>query len=139
MAARRPPPHGRRQVEDTLPGTEELTDDLTLRAPAARIVADYVVHNTLPTATSGHSSDTCSLPCGCSVSNSAITCLEWGRKQTTLRRHLATAHGLTPDTYRFRWSLPDKHPTTAPAYAAARSELPKAAGLGHKGGHRRKA
>lgn len=65
-----------------------------------------------------------------SVSPDAIVCLECGKKQKMLRRHLASEHDLTPEDYRAKWSLPREYPMTAPNYAAARSELAKAAGLG---------
>jgi predicted transcriptional regulator len=65
-----------------------------------------------------------------SVANEFVICLECGARAVTLRRHLTLAHGLTPDAYRHRWSLPDSHPLVAPNYAARRSELAKAHGLG---------
>jgi ROS/MUCR transcriptional regulator protein len=39
-----------------------------------------------------------------------VVCLECGRKLRRLRRHLAAAHGLTPDTYRQRWGLRRDYP-----------------------------
>ena len=56
-----------------------------------------------------------------------------GRTYKTLKRHL-TAHGLTPERYRERYGLPDDYPMTAPGYAAQRSALAKAIGLGVPGG-----
>ncbi|PWC35482.1 MucR family transcriptional regulator, partial [Azospirillum sp. TSO22-1] len=47
-----------------------------------------------------------------------------------LKRHLRTVYGMTPEEYRARWNLPDTYPMTAPAYAAKRSALAKARGLG---------
>ena len=49
-----------------------------------------------------------------------------------LKRHLATYYNLTPDAYRQRWGLPDDYPMAAPAYAAMRSKMAKAFGLGRK-------
>ena len=69
-----------------------------------------------------------------SVKPDAITCLECGAKQKTLKRHIGTAHGLTPDGYRAKWSLPAGYPMVAPNYAAARSEMAKRIGLGRKPG-----
>lgn len=54
-----------------------------------------------------------------------------GRTYKTLKRHLGT-HGMTPEEYRKRFGLPASYPMVAPAYAAKRSELAKAAGLGRK-------
>ena len=62
-----------------------------------------------------------------------LICLEDGKKLQTLRRHLSTAFGLTPEAYRERWGLPSDYPMVAPKYAAKRSELAKAAGLGRFG------
>ena len=38
-----------------------------------------------------------------SIQPNSITCLDCGVEKKSLKRHLATAHGLTPDTYRLRW------------------------------------
>jgi len=37
---------------------------------------------------------------------------------------------MTPEQYRRKWDLPDDYPMIAPAYAAKRSELARATGLG---------
>jgi predicted transcriptional regulator len=65
-----------------------------------------------------------------SVADEFVICLECGARNVTLRRHLSTAHGLTPDTYRLRWRLPAAHPLIAPNYTARRSEFARAHGLG---------
>ena len=67
-----------------------------------------------------------------SVFNDHIVCLEDGKKQKTLKRHLQSAHGLTPEAYRARWGLPANYPMVAPAYAEQRSALAKSIGLGRK-------
>jgi predicted transcriptional regulator len=48
-----------------------------------------------------------------------------------LRRHLTTAHALSPSDYRTRWNLKDTHPLVAPAYTERRSTIAKQLGLGH--------
>lgn len=63
------------------------------------------------------------------VTPDAIISLEDGKPYRTLKRHLA-GRGLTPDAYRQKWGLPADYPMVAAAYAAQRSELAKAAGLG---------
>ncbi|RWH00172.1 MucR family transcriptional regulator, partial [Mesorhizobium sp.] len=60
-----------------------------------------------------------------------IICLEDGKKFKSLKRHLAL-HGLTPDEYREKWGLARDYPMVAPSYAAQRSTLAKATGLGRK-------
>ena len=67
-----------------------------------------------------------------SVTPDAIICLESGKKFKSLKRHLNTAYGLTPEQYRTKWGLPVDYPMVAPAYAEARSALAKSMGLGRK-------
>ncbi len=67
-----------------------------------------------------------------SVHNDYIICLENGMKFKSLKRHLMTYHGLTPEEYREKWNLPSDYPMVAPAYAEARSRLAKEMGLGQK-------
>ncbi len=67
-----------------------------------------------------------------SVFQDHIICLEDGKKQKTLKRHLQSAHGLTPEAYRERWGLGPSYPMVAPDYAERRSELAKSIGLGTK-------
>lgn len=61
-----------------------------------------------------------------------IICLDDGKKFKSLKRHLRTAHGLSPDQYRTKWGLPSDYPMVAPNYAAARSALAKSSGLGQQ-------
>ncbi|RWB66629.1 MucR family transcriptional regulator [Mesorhizobium sp.] len=61
-----------------------------------------------------------------------IVCLEDGKKFKSLKRHLNVHYGLTPDEYRTKWELKSDYPMVAPNYAAQRSTLAKAAGLGRK-------
>ncbi|WP_131114533.1 MucR family transcriptional regulator [Lichenihabitans psoromatis] len=65
-----------------------------------------------------------------SVTNDYLICLEDGKSFKSLKRHLQSAYGLTPDQYRAKWGLPRDYPMVAPAYAAARSLLAKESGLG---------
>ncbi|MGC5843945.1 MucR family transcriptional regulator [Mesorhizobium abyssinicae] len=63
-----------------------------------------------------------------------IICLEDGKKFKSLKRHLNVHYGLTPHEYREKWGLDASYPMVAPSYAAQRSALAKAAGLGRKPG-----
>ncbi len=74
-----------------------------------------------------------------SIKPEYITCLEDGTKHKMLKRHLKTAHGMTPHDYRQRWGLPRDYPLVAPNYAAKRSKLAKKIGLGRKRGKKVKA
>lgn len=67
-----------------------------------------------------------------SVHDDYIVCLEDGKKFKSLKRHLATDHGLTPDEYRAKWGLAPDYPMVAPSYSATRSALAKSSGLGRK-------
>jgi predicted transcriptional regulator len=71
-----------------------------------------------------------------SVSPDYIVCLEDGKKFKSLKRHLRTRYGMTPEEYRAKWGLPHDYPMVAPNYAKERSNLAKRMGLGQarKGG-----
>src|SRR5208283_2498687 len=68
-----------------------------------------------------------------SVTPGYSICLEDGKHFNSLKRHLA-AHGLTPEQYREKWKLPSDYPMVAANYAATRSAMAKAIGLGQLGG-----
>src|SRR4051812_30591488 len=67
-----------------------------------------------------------------SINSDYIVCLEDGKKFKSLKRHLRTQYGMTPEAYRDKWSLPPDYPMVAPNYAAARSQLAKQMGLGQQ-------
>jgi predicted transcriptional regulator len=117
------------------------------------IVAAYVAHNSVPrtelttliadvhaaierlrapSSTEEQEKPSPSVPIRRSVTADYIVCLEDGRKFKSLKRHLSTRYGLTPDAYRAKWGLPSTYPMVAPNYAAARSALAKDMGLGRK-------
>lgn len=73
-----------------------------------------------------------------SITPDYIICLEDGKKFKSLKRHLGSAYDMTPDQYRQKWGLPHDYPMVAPNYAAARSALAKATGLGQKPGPRKR-
>jgi predicted transcriptional regulator len=67
-----------------------------------------------------------------SITDEYIVCLDDGKKFKSLKRHLSTCYGMTPDEYRAKWDLPADYPMVAPAYAAVRSQMARASGLGRK-------
>ncbi len=69
-----------------------------------------------------------------SVTPDYLICLEDGKRFKSLKRHIDAKYGLTPDAYRAKWGLPKDYPMVAPNYAASRSALAKASGLGRKPG-----
>ncbi|ACL59919.1 MucR family transcriptional regulator [Methylobacterium nodulans] len=116
-----------------------------------RIVGAYVAHNAVPTAelpgliaavhgalaALGRPAEPEApalvppVPIRKTVTPDAIISLEDGKPYKSLKRHLTT-RGLTPEQYRAKWGLPVDYPMVAANYAAHRSELAKAAGLGRK-------
>ena len=116
-------------VSNNLVGTDELpsliagvfhalngTGGVSSAAPARRAVAP---ERALP-----------AVPIAKSVFNAFVVCLECGKKQKMLKRHLMTSYGLSPEQYRAKWGLPPEYPMVAPEYAQKRSSLAKAIGLG---------
>lgn len=67
-----------------------------------------------------------------SITPDFLVCLEDGKKFKSLKRHLRTQYGMTPEQYREKWGLPADYPMVAPNYAAARSRLAKNMGLGQQ-------
>ena len=67
-----------------------------------------------------------------SVTKNHLTCLLCGKEQKMLKRHLMTAHKLTPADYREMFGLKSDYPMIAPNYAKARSELARKIGLGRR-------
>ncbi|HEU5482518.1 MAG TPA: MucR family transcriptional regulator [Sphingomicrobium sp.] len=74
-----------------------------------------------------------------SVKPDYIACLECGKKQKMLKRHLMTNHQMTPPEYRQKWGLSTDYPMVAPNYAEQRRKLAKSIGLGTKRRRTRKA
>ena len=87
--------------------------------PAAAVEAPVVAEKPKPP-----------VPVKKSVQSDYIICLEDGQKFKSLKRHLMTHYGMTPEEYREKWDLPADYPMVAPAYAEARSRLAKEMGLG---------
>jgi predicted transcriptional regulator len=71
------------------------------------------------------------MPIKKTVTPDYLVSLEDGRQYKSLKRHLS-GRGLTPAEYKEKWGLPRDYPMVAPSYAAKRSELARAAGLGQK-------
>ncbi len=128
--------------------------DLNLMEMAAEIVSAYVrnnsvpagelpqllqsIHSSLGSIVSGTKPEPVKEPqqpkvaIKRSVTDEFIVCLEDGKRFKSLKRHLHSEHGLSPQDYRAKWALPKDYPMVAPAYANARSSLAKTLGLGRK-------
>ena len=119
----------------------------------AQIVSAYVSNNTVPSGeipslisqvysalmrvSGGHAVAPAeplkpAVPVKRSVTPEHIVCLEDGHKFKSLKRHLRTRYGMTPEQYREKWGLPPDYPMVAPKYAEARSQLAKQMGLGQQ-------
>jgi predicted transcriptional regulator len=72
------------------------------------------------------------IPIKKSVTDKYIICLECGKEQKMIKRHLHSAHGTNPAEYRAKWGLAHDYPMVAPVYAALRRKLAKEIGLGRK-------
>jgi predicted transcriptional regulator len=72
------------------------------------------------------------VPAAKSVFDDYLVCLEDGKKFKSLRRHLRSQYGMTPEEYREKWGLGPDYPMVAPNYAKARSRLAKEMGLGQQ-------
>jgi predicted transcriptional regulator len=135
--------------------TTETEHDEMLIELTANVVSAYVSHNPVPISelaglignvhavlkgTAGAvvpqkpKDLTPAVPIRKSVTPDYIISLEDGRKFKSLKRHLSTSHGMSPDQYRAKWGLPADYPMVAPNYAASRSVLAKTMGLGRKAG-----
>lgn len=120
----------------------------------ANIVSAYVAHNALQATTVPQLIKTVSsslralappgpdrpskqepaIPIRKSVTPDFIISLEDGTKLKSLKRHLSTRYGMTPEQYRAKWGLPADYPMVAPNYSNRRSVLAKELGLGKKRG-----
>ncbi|WP_296710951.1 MucR family transcriptional regulator [Rhodoblastus sp.] len=67
-----------------------------------------------------------------SITPDALVCLCCGKPFKSLKRHLQSEHGLSPDEYRAAFGLKADYPTVAPSYSAQRSTLARSTGLGRK-------
>ena len=67
-----------------------------------------------------------------SIKPDYIVCMECGAKQRMLKRHLMTAHQMTPEQYRSDFGLPREYPMVAPNYSEQRRALAHSIGLGRK-------
>jgi predicted transcriptional regulator len=71
-----------------------------------------------------------------SIKPDRLVCMECGRESKMLKRHLQTAHGMTPADYRKDYGLPNSYPMVAAEYSDRRRDLAKEAGLGRKKGEK---
>ncbi|MFN3686664.1 MucR family transcriptional regulator [Salinarimonas sp.] len=140
--------------------TQDNAETIDFVALAADVVASYVASNSLPpqeipalieqvhSALAGLGKAKPveptpqlkpAVPIRKSITPDYIVCLEDGKKFKSLKRHLRTRYGLSPEQYREKWGLPEDYPMVAPNYARARSDLAKEMGLGQQRRRKRAA
>lgn len=73
-----------------------------------------------------------------SVKPDHLVCLVCGTKNKMLKRHLSTAHDMTPQGYREAFDLRSDYPMVSSEYAETRRELAKKIGLGTGANRKRK-
>lgn len=67
-----------------------------------------------------------------SIKPGHLVCLVCGAKQKMLKRHLRTAHDMSPEDYREAFGLKSDYPMVSANYAEVRRTLAKKIGLGRK-------
>jgi predicted transcriptional regulator len=67
-----------------------------------------------------------------SVKPDVIICLICGSNNKMLKRHLNTAHGMSPAEYRAEFRLKNDYPMVSPNYSEQRATLARGIGLGSK-------
>lgn len=67
-----------------------------------------------------------------SYTDESVTCLVCGKRMTSLKRHLRSAHGMDESTYRETFKLSRDHPLVAPSYSRDRAAWAKKIGLGQR-------
>lgn len=138
-------------MKDEGKGTGTTETDIMLRRLTADIVSAFVGRNQVrvqevpglvqevyaalaqlkqPGGVAGGRADAPAVAIGRSVARDGIVCLEDGKKFKTLKRHLRTAHDMTPEEYRAKWGLREDYPLVAPDYSGVRSTVAKKIGLG---------
>jgi predicted transcriptional regulator len=65
-----------------------------------------------------------------SITDEYLISFEDGHRYRSLKRHLRSKYGMTPDDYRKKWGLPPDYPMVAPALARSRSQAAIESGFG---------
>ncbi len=130
--------------------SEDSTELGGLLALTSDIVAAYVANNAVPSTNLPGLIETVfstlsglgapptepkqkpAVPIRKSVTKQFIICLECGKEQKMIKRHLHTAHNTSPVEYRAKWGLAHDYPMVSPVYSVLRRKLAKEFGLGHK-------
>jgi len=72
------------------------------------------------------------IPLNAAFGAAQVFCMECGKGFTTLKKHLAVSHNLTPKDYRKRFNIPTKTPLVAKNYSEAKKKIAQKLGLAEK-------
>jgi predicted transcriptional regulator len=72
------------------------------------------------------------IPLNAAFGAEKVFCMECGKGFTTLKKHLAVSHNLTPKDYRKKFKVPAKTPLVAKNYSEAKKKIAQKLGLAEK-------
>jgi predicted transcriptional regulator len=72
------------------------------------------------------------IPLNAAFGAEQVFCMECGKGFTTLKKHLAVSHNLTPKDYRKKFKVPAKTPLVAKNYSEAKKKIAQKLGLAEK-------
>jgi len=72
------------------------------------------------------------IPLNAAFGAEQVFCMECGKGFTTLKKHLAVSHNLSPKDYRKKFNIPTKTPLVARNYSEAKKKIAQKLGLAEK-------
>lgn len=72
------------------------------------------------------------IPLNAAFGAERVFCMECGKGFTTLKKHLAISHNLTPKDYRKKFKIPAKTPLVAKNYSESKKKIAQKLGLAEK-------
>lgn len=81
------------------------------------------------------------IPLNAAFGAEQVFCMECGKGFTTLKKHLAVSHNLSPKDYRKKYNVPARTPLVARNYSEAKKKIAQKLGLAEKlaAGRRKRA
>ena len=72
------------------------------------------------------------IPLNAAFGAEQVFCMECGKGFTTLKKHIAASHNLSPKDYRKKFKIPAKTPLVAKNYSEAKKKIAQKLGLAEK-------
>jgi len=72
------------------------------------------------------------IPLNAAFGAEQVFCMECGKGFTTLKKHIAVSHNLTPKDYRKKFKVPAKTPLVARNYSESKKKIAQKLGLAEK-------